>query len=79
MVHRSVLQGSTSGRSYHSLPLCGFLVSTDCIVCDDDIGETLRKCPSRVEHHVLLQLGGQTDHEVVLFLLVRVHLVWPGG
>jgi hypothetical protein len=26
-------------------------------------------------HHALLQLGGETDHEAVLLLLVRVHLI----
>jgi hypothetical protein len=62
VVHRPVLQRSTSGRSCHILPLLGFLMGTDCIVHDGDIADKLWKCPSRVEHHALLQLGGETDH-----------------
>jgi hypothetical protein len=75
VVHRSVLRRSTTGRSYHNLPLLGFLVSTDSIVHDDDIADKLWECPSRVKRHALLQLGGEIDQEAVLFLLVRVHLV----
>jgi hypothetical protein len=67
--------GGTSGQSCHNLPLLGFLMGTDCIVHDYDIADKLWKCPSSVEHHALLQLGGETDHEAVLLLLVRVHLV----
>jgi hypothetical protein len=61
--------------SYYSLPPLGFLVGVDCIVRDHDIADELWKCPSSVEHHALLQLGGETDHEAVLLLLVRVYLV----
>jgi hypothetical protein len=50
-------------------------MGADCIVHDDDIADKLCKHPSRVERHALLQLGGETDHEMVLLLLVRVHLV----
>jgi hypothetical protein len=75
MVHRPVLQMSTTGWSCHNLPLLGFLVDVDCIVHDHDIANELWKCPSSVEHHVLLQLGGETDHEAVLLLVVCVHLV----
>jgi hypothetical protein len=74
VVHRLVLQGSTSGWSCHNLPLLGFLVSTDCIIHDNDIASNLWEYPSCVERHALLQLGGETDYEAVL-LLIRVHLV----
>jgi hypothetical protein len=74
VVHRPVLQRSTTGWSYHSLPLLGFLVGSDCIVRDHDNADELWNYLSSVERHALLQLGGETDHEVVL-LLVRVHLV----
>jgi hypothetical protein len=74
VVHHLVLWGSTFGRSCHILPLLGFLVSVNCIVCNDDIADKIWECPSRVERHALLQLGGEIDHEAVL-LLVRVHLV----
>jgi hypothetical protein len=73
VVHHPALQRSTPGRSYHNLPLLGFLMGADCIVCDYDIAEELWKCPSSVERHALLQLGGETDHEAVLLLLVHVH------
>jgi hypothetical protein len=53
-----------------------FLVSTDCIICDHDIADELWKCPSSVERHALLQLGGETDHEAVLLLVVHIHLIW---
>jgi hypothetical protein len=29
-----------------------------------------------VEHHALLQLRGETDREAVIFLAIRVHLIW---
>jgi hypothetical protein len=50
-------------------------VGADGIVCDHDIADELWKCPSNVERHALLQLGGETDHEAILLLLIRVHLV----
>jgi hypothetical protein len=74
VVHCPILRGNTSELSCHNLPLLGFLASADYIVRDDDIANKLWKCPSSVARHVLLQLGGKTDHEVVL-LLIRVHLV----
>jgi hypothetical protein len=36
MVQHSVPQRGTSGRSFHSLPLLGFFVGADHIICDDD-------------------------------------------
>jgi hypothetical protein len=74
VVHCPVLRGNTSEHSCHNLPLLGFLASVDYIVRGDDIANKLWKCPSSVERHALLQLGGKTDHEAVL-LLIRVHLV----
>jgi hypothetical protein len=74
-VHHPVLRRSTTGRSCHILLLHGFLMGADCIVCDHDVADGLWKCPSSVECHALLQLGGETDHEAVILLLVRVHLV----
>jgi hypothetical protein len=47
----------------------------DGIVRDHDIANELWKCPSSVERHALLWLGGETDHEVVLLLVVGVHLI----
>jgi hypothetical protein len=41
VVHRPVLQGSTTGWSSHSLPLLGFLVGADCIICDHDTADEL--------------------------------------
>jgi hypothetical protein len=41
VVHHLVLRRSTTGRSCHNLSLLGFLVSVDCIVCDDDIANKL--------------------------------------
>jgi hypothetical protein len=75
VVHHPVLRRSTLRRSYHNLLLLGFLMGVDCIIHDDDIVDKLYKCSSCVESHALLQLGGITDHEAVLLLLVRVHLV----
>jgi hypothetical protein len=75
VVHRLVLRRSTTGWSCHNLPLLGFLVGVDCIVRDHDIADELWKCSPGVECHVLLQLGGETDHEAVLLLLVCIHLV----
>jgi hypothetical protein len=75
VVHHPILRRSTFGRSCHNLPLLDFLVGTDCIVRDHDIAYKLWKHPSSVECHTLLQLGGEIDHEAVLLLLVRVHLV----
>jgi hypothetical protein len=49
VVHHPVHQGSTCGWSCHSIPLLGFLMGVDCIVCDDDIAHELWKCPSSVE------------------------------
>jgi hypothetical protein len=75
VVPRLVLQRNTTGWSYHNLPLLGFLVGVDGIIHDHDIADKLWKCYPGVERHALLQLGGETDHEAVLLLLVRVHLV----
>jgi hypothetical protein len=75
VVHRLVHRRSTAGWSCHSLPLLGFLVCADCIIRDHDIADELWKCPSSVERYALLQLGGDTNHEAVLLLVVRVHLV----
>jgi hypothetical protein len=76
VVHRMVLRRSTIGWSSHSLPFLGFLVCVDCVIRDHDVADELWKCPSGVELHALLQLGGETEHEAVLLLFVRVHLVW---
>jgi hypothetical protein len=54
VVHRPVIQGSTSGWSGHNLPLLGFLMCVDCIIRDHDIVDELWKCPSSDEHHALL-------------------------
>jgi hypothetical protein len=54
VVHRPVLQGSTTGQSNHNLPLLGFLVGADCIIHNHDIADELWKCPSSVERHALL-------------------------
>jgi hypothetical protein len=75
VVRRPIVQRSTSGLSYHNLPLLGFLVSADCIVHDDDIADKLWEYSSSVERHALLQLGGETNHKVVLPLVVHVHLI----
>jgi hypothetical protein len=75
VVHRPVLQRSTTGWSSHNLPPLGFLVGADVIVCDHDVTDELWKHPSSVERHALLYLGGETDHKTVLFLLVGVHLI----
>jgi hypothetical protein len=72
---RSGTSEEHSRRSCHSLPLLGLLVGADCIVRDDNIADKLWKYPSRVERHALLQLGGETDHEAIILLLVHVHLV----
>jgi hypothetical protein len=76
VVHRSVIGRSTTGWGIHNLPLLGFLVCVDCVVRDQDVANEFWKCPSSVEHHALLQLSGETEHEAVLLLFVRVHLVW---
>jgi hypothetical protein len=76
VVHRSVIQRSTTGWSCHNLFLLGFHVGADCIIHDHDIADKYWKCPFGVERHALLQLGGETNHEAVLLLLVRVYLVW---
>jgi hypothetical protein len=52
-----------------------FPVGTDCIVHDHDVADELWKCSSSVERHALLYLSGETDHEAILLLLIRVHLV----
>jgi hypothetical protein len=54
VVHHLVLQRSTARWSSHNLPLLGFLVRADGIVCDHDVANELWKCPSSVEHHALL-------------------------
>jgi hypothetical protein len=54
VVHRPVLQRSTTGCSYHSLPLLGFHVGVDCIIRDHDVADELWKCSSNVERHALL-------------------------
>jgi hypothetical protein len=41
VVHRPVLQRSTTGWSSHSLPLLGFLVGADGSVRDHDIAHKL--------------------------------------
>jgi hypothetical protein len=65
VVHRPVLQRSTTGWSSHSLSLLGFLVGEDGIIHDHDIAHKLWKCPS---------IGIIRDHEAVL-LLIDIHLV----
>jgi hypothetical protein len=54
VIHHPVLQRSTTGWSYHGLPLLGLLVGTDCVVRDDNIADKLREWPSSVERHALL-------------------------
>jgi hypothetical protein len=54
VVHRPVLQRSTTGWSSHNLPLLGFLVGADGVVRDHHIADELWKCPSSVERHALL-------------------------
>jgi hypothetical protein len=54
VVHRLVLQGSTTGSSSHNLSLLGFLVDADGIVRDHDVADELWKYPSSLERHVLL-------------------------
>jgi hypothetical protein len=54
VVHRPVLQRSTTDWSSHNLPLLGFIVGADCIIYDHDIVDELCKCPSSVERHALL-------------------------
>jgi hypothetical protein len=39
VVHHPILRRSTIRRSCHSLPILGYLVSMDCIICDDDIAD----------------------------------------
>jgi hypothetical protein len=75
VVHRLVLRKSTTGWSSHNLPLLGFLVGADGIVRDHDVADEFWKCPSIVDRHALLQLGGEIDHEAILLLLLGVHLV----
>jgi hypothetical protein len=75
VVHHPVLWRSTTGWNSHNLPLLGFLVDTDGVVHDHDVADELWECPSHVEHHALLYLGGEIDHEVVLLLLIGVHLI----
>jgi hypothetical protein len=75
VVHYVVLRRSTIGWSCDNLPLLGFLVGADGIVRNHDIADKLWKFSLGVEHHALLQLGGETDHEAVLLLLICVHLV----
>jgi hypothetical protein len=41
VVHRSVLCRSTTGWSFHSLPLLGFLVGVACIIHNHDIADKL--------------------------------------
>jgi hypothetical protein len=53
-VYHSVLRGSSSGRSCHSLALLVFLVGADHIIRDDDIANKLWKCFSSVDRHALL-------------------------
>jgi hypothetical protein len=75
VVHHLILWRSTTRWSCHNLPVLGFLVSADGIIHDHDIADKLRKYPSSVERHALLQLGGETNHKAVLLLLICVHLV----
>jgi hypothetical protein len=46
VVHHPVHQRSTTGWSGHNLPLLGFLVGMDDVVCDHDIANELWKRPS---------------------------------
>jgi hypothetical protein len=75
VVHCPVLWRRTTRWSSHNLPLLGFLMCADCVVRDHNVADELCKSPSSVERHALLQLGGETEHEAVLLLFVRVHLV----
>jgi hypothetical protein len=45
VVHCPVLRMSTTGWSIHNLPLLGFLVGADGIICDHDVADELWKCP----------------------------------
>jgi hypothetical protein len=54
VVYHPVLRRSTAGWSSHNLPLLGFLVGVDDIVCDHDVADELWKRPSSVERHALL-------------------------
>jgi hypothetical protein len=75
VVHHLVLQRGTTAWSSNNLPLLGFLVCAHCVVRDHDVADEVWECPSSVECHALLQLGGETDHEAVLLLVVSVYLV----
>jgi hypothetical protein len=75
VVHRPVLRRSTTGWSSHNLPLLSFLVGANGVVHDHDVADEFWKCPSSVERHALLYLGGETDHKAVLLLLIGVHLI----
>jgi hypothetical protein len=75
VVHRPILWRSTTGWSSHNLPLLRFLVGADGVVHDHDVADERWKCPSSLECHALMELGGETDHEAVLLLLISVHLV----
>jgi hypothetical protein len=50
-------------------------VGADRIIYDDDIADEVWERPSSVERHVLLQLSGEANHEAVLLLVIRAHLV----
>jgi hypothetical protein len=39
VVHHLILLRSTTGRTYHRLPLLGLLVGTDRVIRDDDIAD----------------------------------------
>jgi hypothetical protein len=41
VVHRPILQRSTTGWSSHNLLFLGFFVGVDCIICDHDIADEL--------------------------------------
>jgi hypothetical protein len=75
IVHRLVPWRGTTRWSYHNLPLLYLLVPMDLIIYDDDIADEVWERPSSVERHALLQLSGEANHEAVLFLVIRVHLV----
>jgi hypothetical protein len=41
VVHHPVLQRSTTGWSYHNLPLLGLLVGTERVIRDDNVADKL--------------------------------------
>jgi hypothetical protein len=67
---------STMGWGCHNFPLLALLVGADCIIHDDGIADELWKSSTSVEHMVLLQLDGETVHEMILLLFIGVNLLW---